>query len=78
MDTNKTGRSLFWAGFILTVAVVAGFIVMMLIGVAPFTTWVSALTLCGLVLVGTLLMYLGRAFERGDGSGGGGDGDDDA
>lgn len=66
---NKTGRSLFWAGFILTIAVVAGFIVMMIIGVAPFTTWVSALTLCGLVLVGALLMYLGRAFERGSGPG---------
>ncbi len=66
---NKTGRSLFWAGFILTIAVVAVFIVMMIIGVAPFTTWVSALTLCGLVLVGALLMYLGRAFERGSGPG---------
>ncbi len=66
---NKTGQKLFWAGFILTIAVVAGFILMMLIGVAPFTTWVSALTLCGLVLVGTLLMYLGRSFERGTGPG---------
>ncbi len=66
---NKTGRSLFWAGFILTIAVVAGFIVMMIIGVAPFTTWVSALTLCGLVLDGALLIYLGRAFERGSGPG---------
>lgn len=74
---NKTGRSLFWAGFILTIAVVAGFIVMMIIGVAPFTTWVSALTLCGLVLVGALLMYLGRAFERGTGPGAGGDEGDD-
>ena len=42
---------------------------MMMVGVAPFTTWVSALTLCGLVLVGALLMYLGRSFERGTGPG---------
>lgn len=74
---NKTGRSLFWAGFILTIAVVVGFIIMMLIGVAPFTTWVSALTLCGLVLVGALLMYLGRAFERGTGPGVDGGAEDD-
>ena len=66
---NRTGKSLFWAGFILTLAVVIGFIVMMMVGVAPFTTWVSALTLCGLVLVGALLMYLGRSFERGTGPG---------
>lgn len=60
----KTGKSLFWIGFILTLGIVIAYIILMIIGVQAFASWVASLSLCGIVLVGSLLMLIGRSLER--------------
>lgn len=59
-----TGKSIFWTGFILTIAIVITYIIILIIDVTCFTTWVTSLTLCGVVLLGSILMLIGRAIER--------------
>lgn len=59
-----TGKSIFWAGFILTITIVIAYIIVLIIDVTCFTTWVASLTFCGTVLTGALLMLLGRAIEQ--------------
>lgn len=60
----KVGKIIFFTGFYITLAIIAVYIVMMLIDVSFFTTWITSLTMCGLVLLGTLMMLVGRAIER--------------
>lgn len=40
------------------------YIIMLAIDMTCFTTWVTSLTLCGVVLVGAILMLIGRKLER--------------
>ena len=60
----KVGNIIFFTGFYITLAIIAVYIVMMLIDVSFFTTWITSLTMCGLVLLGTVMMLVGRAIER--------------
>lgn len=60
----KVGKIIFFTGFYITLAIIAVYIVMMLIDVSFFTTWITLLTMCGLVLLGTVMMLVGRAIER--------------
>lgn len=60
----KVGKIIFFTGFYITLAIIAVYIVMMLIDVPFFTTWITSLTMCGLVLLGTVMMLVGRAIER--------------
>ncbi len=60
----KVGKIIFFTGFYITLAIIAVYIVMMLIDVSFFTTWITSLTMCGLVLLGTVMMLVGRAIER--------------
>ena len=60
----KVGKIIFFTGFHITLAIIAVYIVMMLIDVSFFTTWITSLTMCGLVLLGTVMMLVGRAIER--------------
>ena len=60
----KVGKIRFFTGFYITLAIIAVYIVMMLIDVSFFTTWITSLTMCGLVLLGTVMMLVGRAIER--------------
>ena len=60
----KVGKIIFFTGFYITLAMIAVYIVMMLIDVSFFTTWITLLTMCGLVLLGTVMMLVGRAIER--------------
>lgn len=60
----KVGKIIFFTGFYITIAIIAVYIVMMLIDVFFFTTWITSLTMCGLVLLGTVMMLVGRAIER--------------
>lgn len=57
---------MFWIGFIMIITIVVTYIIMMIVpGTDPiFGTWVSALTLCGIVLIGAILMLAGRWLER--------------
>jgi hypothetical protein len=61
---NKMGRSIFWIGFTITVCVVIAYIVMMLIYITTFASWIASLILCGTVLLGSVLMLIGRSIER--------------
>lgn len=61
---SRTGKSLFWAGFVITIGIVTGYIITLVIDVTCFTAWITSLTLCGGVLVGSVLMLIGRAIER--------------
>lgn len=63
----KVGKIIFFTGFYITLAIIAVYIVMMLIDVSFFTTWITSLTMCGLVLLGTVMMLVGRAIERKEG-----------
>lgn len=58
------GKGLFWIGFILLMGVVMAYLIMMLAGTLAFATWVTTLTICGIILIGGLLMLIGRTYER--------------
>ena len=62
-DMN-TGKTIFWIGFILTIGIILFYLVMMYVDVTCFTTWIYSLLLCGVVLVGSIMMLIGRALER--------------
>ncbi len=40
------------------------YIIIMIIDVTCFTSWITSLSLCGIVLLGSILMLIGRAIER--------------
>lgn len=61
---KRTGTFLFWAGFVITIGIVIGYIITLVINVTCFTAWITSLSLCGGVLVGSILMLIGRALER--------------
>lgn len=60
----KTGSSLFWIGFLITIGIIITYIVMLIVDVTCFTTWIISLSLCGIVLVGSVMMLVGRSLER--------------
>ena len=59
-----TGKYIFWTGFILTIGIVMAYIIIMIIDVTCFTSWITSLSLCGIVLLGSILMLIGRGIER--------------
>ena len=61
---KKMGAALFWTGFILTIAIIIGYIIVMLINVTTYTSWIESLFVCGVVMSGAILMLIGRAVER--------------
>lgn len=63
----KTGKTLFWVGFVLTLGVIIAYLTIMIVEVPAFTGWIASLSLCGLVLVGSVLMLMGRSIEKHDG-----------
>ncbi len=60
----KYGALLFWIGFILNIGIIIAYIILAIIDVTCFITWITSLTLCGFVLVGAILMLIGRTIER--------------
>ena len=65
---RKTGTFLFWLGFALIMGIVGAYLIMTYVGTAWFTAWVTSLTVCGIVIVGAVMMVIGRALERKSGS----------
>ncbi len=61
---KSLGKAIFWIGFIVLIGVVMAYLIIMLAGALAYVTTVSVLTLCGAILVGALLMLMGRAYER--------------
>lgn len=64
----KTGKTLFWIGFVITLGVIIAYLVMMIIEVNPFTGWIASLSMCGMVLLGSVMMLMGRSLEKRDGA----------
>ncbi len=58
------GKGLFWLGFILLMGVVIAYLIMMLAGALAIATWVTTLTISGIILVSGLFMLIGRSYER--------------
>ena len=58
------GKGLFWIGFIILMGVVIAYMITMFTGVVAFASWVTALTFCGLILIGGLFMLIERGSER--------------
>lgn len=58
------GKGLFWSGFILLMGVVVSYLIMMVADTLALTSRVTALTLCGVIFAGGLLMLIGRSSER--------------
>ncbi len=58
------GKVLFWFGFILLIGIVMAYLILMIAGALASVTASAILILCGIILAGTLLMLLGRTYER--------------
>lgn len=61
---KKIGACLFWTGFVLTMATIVSYIIAMLINVTVYASWIVSLSVCGVVMLGAILMLIGRAVER--------------
>ncbi len=61
---KSLGKFLFWIGFIVLIGVVMAYLIIMLAGALAFVTTSSVLILCGVIFVGSILMLIGRTYER--------------
>ncbi|MCM1522579.1 MAG: hypothetical protein NC039_08010 [Muribaculaceae bacterium] len=62
MDT--LGKGLFWLGFIVLLGVVFAYLIIMMIGSIAYATTTTTLSICAVILIGALLMLMGRSYER--------------
>lgn len=60
----KAGRTIFLAGFMLTLGIIIAYLVTMIIGMGAFDGEIASLVLCVSLSVGTVLMVLGRWVEK--------------
>lgn len=58
------GRALFWIGFVALIGVVLAYLIIMISGAVAFATTSTALSICAIILIGALLMLLGRHYEH--------------
>lgn len=58
------GKALFWIGFIVLIGVVMAYLIISVAGALAYVTTTSVLTLCAAILIGALLMLMGRGYER--------------
>ena len=58
------GKALFWIGFIILMGVVTAYLIIMLAGSVAFATTTAMLSICALILIGALVMLMGRSYER--------------
>lgn len=61
---NDTGKTLFVIGAILVGGVVLAYLIVMLCSVTALGTWVTAISVLGITLIGFILMLIGRNLER--------------
>lgn len=59
-----TGKALFWTGFIVTIVIIVAYLILLIVDVTLFVTWITSLSVCCLVIAGAVLMLIGRAIER--------------
>ena len=58
------GKALFWIGFVALIGVVLAYLIIIISGAIAFATTATALSICAIILIGALLMLLGRHYER--------------
>lgn len=58
------GKILFWIGFVALIGVVIAYLIIVLTGAMAFATTATALSICAIILIGTLLMLMGRSYEK--------------
>ena len=61
---DAKGKFLFWLGFTLVFAIVIAYIVLMILDVQCFTTWVTSVAVIGIAIVGAILMVAVWGTER--------------
>lgn len=61
---ENAGKTIFWAGFVITLGIVIAYVIISIISIASLATWVTSISLCGIVLIGAILMLWGRSLER--------------
>lgn len=57
---NNFGKSLFLIGSFIVVGIVLAYIIVMIIGVSAFATWVTGISVLGIVIIGAILMLIGN------------------
>ena len=58
------GKALFWIGFVALIGVVLAYLIIILSGAVAFATTATALSICAIILIGSLLMLMGRSYEK--------------
>lgn len=58
------GKALFWIGFVALIGIVLAYLLIIFSGALVYTTTTTALTICAIILVGSLLMLMGRSYEK--------------
>ena len=58
------GKTLFWVGFVALIGVVLAYLIIIVTGAVAFATTATALSICAIILVGSLLMVWGRSYEK--------------
>lgn len=58
------GKALFWVGFVALIGVVIAYLIIILTGAVAFATTATALSICAIILIGSLLMLMGRSYEK--------------
>lgn len=62
---KSNGKTIFWLGFLITLGTFIAYIIV--IGFCndeAMNTWVTSLSMCGIELLGAILMLVGRSIER--------------
>ncbi|MCM1164244.1 MAG: hypothetical protein NC339_08360 [Muribaculaceae bacterium] len=62
MDT--LGKGLFWLGFIVLIGVVFAYLIIIMAGSIALATTTTVLSISAVILIGALLMLMGRSYER--------------
>ena len=58
------GKPLFWIGFVALIGVVFAYLIIIVTGAVAFATTATALSICAIILIGSLLMVWGRSYEK--------------
>ena len=57
------GKAIFWIGFVALIGVVIAYLIIIISGAIAFATTATSLSICGIILLGALLMLLGHHYE---------------
>lgn len=58
------GKAIFWTGFVALIGVVIAYLIIIVSGAVALATTGMALSICAVILIGSLLMVMGRSYEK--------------